>query len=190
MKRLVVVVGVVAVATVILADERGVLVIGSRRIGRVRPPAGGGGSPDGYEPVRTPTAHAAVVVPQELPVHVEPPARTRYEIRWWRGYVKSMFYVVAIEATGEARIVLESHMFRWSKKEPPPQRNDVLQAHRQLVDLLAARGWEASGNSDHWFSLATGSRHDETVGEIAQPRTAPARRRLWIEAAGARTLGL
>jgi hypothetical protein len=74
-----------------------------------------------------------------------------YEIEWFRGYVKSMFFVLLDEAHGEQRLV-ESPWFSWRQAEPPPPLPDVVAARDALLAKLELEGWQECGRGQAWFS--------------------------------------
>lgn len=71
------------------------------------------------------------------------------EIVWWRGYVKSQFYVESDSPLDE---VLVSRLFRFRGREEPEQVGAAADAHRALVEDLRAAGWVPDGRGERWFS--------------------------------------
>ena len=71
------------------------------------------------------------------------------EIVWWRGYVKSQFYVQSDSPLDE---VLTSRLFRFRGSEEPEQEGAAADAHRALVEELRAAGWVPDGRGEQWFS--------------------------------------
>lgn len=73
------------------------------------------------------------------------------EIAWWRGYVKSQFYIQADSSFDE---MFESPFFRARARggEAPVQAGPAAEAHQALVDDLTAAGWEPEGRGEQWFS--------------------------------------
>ena len=71
------------------------------------------------------------------------------EIVWWRGYVKSQFYVQSDSPLDE---VLMSRLFRFRGSEEPEQEGAAADAHRALVEGLKAAGWVPDGRGEQWFS--------------------------------------
>lgn len=67
------------------------------------------------------------------------------EIKWWRGYVKSRFYV---DVDG----VVESPAFRSLRSDEPDRNEAAVAAHAGLVERLIAASWETHGHGEHWFS--------------------------------------
>jgi hypothetical protein len=92
------------------------------------------------------------------------PSVERCEIVWWRGYVRSQF--VACTADDPPRVVAESPLFAWRRSEEPPESGDALAAHQELLDRLAALGWEPEGVGPSWFQ---GSFREPDVQEPPTP---------------------
>ena len=67
------------------------------------------------------------------------------EIRWWRGYLKSQFYV-------EADPPLESRAFRARGSDGHQPSDEAVAAHAAFVEELVAAGWEPHGSGVHWYS--------------------------------------
>lgn len=79
----------------------------------------------------------------------ETPNDEACEIAWWRGYVKSQFYVQSSSPLDE---VLASRLFRFRGREEPEQAGAAADAHRALVEDLIAAGWVPDGRGERWFS--------------------------------------
>ncbi|HWN21359.1 MAG TPA: hypothetical protein VNP93_05265 [Gaiellaceae bacterium] len=77
------------------------------------------------------------------------PAEETCEIAWWRGYVKSQFYV---QSNAPLDQVLASRLFRFRGSEEPEQTGAAAEAHRALVEELRAAGWVPDGRGEQWFS--------------------------------------
>ncbi len=71
------------------------------------------------------------------------------EIVWWRGYVKSQFYVQSDSPLDE---VLMSRLFRFRGSEEPEPEGAAADAHRALVEELRAAGWVPDGRGEQWYS--------------------------------------
>ncbi|MCP9485868.1 MAG: hypothetical protein MSC30_08395 [Gaiellaceae bacterium MAG52_C11] len=71
------------------------------------------------------------------------------EIQWWRGYLKSHFFV---EVDPPLDQPIESQAFRASGDDAPEQNDVAVEAHKGLVEWLVAAGWERDGRGEHWFS--------------------------------------
>jgi hypothetical protein len=75
-----------------------------------------------------------------------------YEIEWFRGYVKSRFFVLLDEPHGEQRLV-ESPWFSWRQAEPPPPpMPEFVAARDALLAKLGREGWHECGRGQAWFS--------------------------------------
>jgi hypothetical protein len=75
------------------------------------------------------------------------------EIVWWRGYVKSEFYVHAVGADRGAYEFARSRQFWWRKTEAPPaDHKGARVAHNALVEKLRAAGWEPLGKASPWYA--------------------------------------
>jgi hypothetical protein len=75
------------------------------------------------------------------------------EIVWWRGYVKSEFYALGLDADRREYEIARSPQFRWYKADaPPPDNTEALRAHETLVAKLVAGGWETLGSSTPWYA--------------------------------------
>ena len=83
-----------------------------------------------------------------------------YEIEWFRGYVKSRFFVLLEEPDGEQRLV-ESPWFAWRQAEPPPPPlPEFVAARNALLAKLQREGWHECGRGQAWYSqrVTTGHR--------------------------------
>jgi hypothetical protein len=97
--------------------------------------------------------HPSPVIP-ELPPPEPPPALApgTYEIEWFRGYVKSRFFVLLEGPDGDDRLV-ESPWFSWRQAEPPPPpMPDFVAARDALLAKLEREGWHECGRGQAWFS--------------------------------------
>lgn len=103
--------------------------------------------PPGPSLIEVLSPHARLDEPEQD--EAEAGAEEACEIAWWRGYVKSQFYVQANSPLDE---VLESRLFRFRGGEEPEQAGAAADAHRALVEDLAAAGWVPDGRGEHWFS--------------------------------------
>ena len=101
--------------------------------------------------VRRPRRTEPVI--SELPPPEPPPALApgTYEIEWFRGYVKSRFFVLLEDLGGEARLV-ESPWFSWRQAEPPPPLPDFVAARDALLATLGREGWHECGRGQAWYS--------------------------------------
>lgn len=101
--------------------------------------------------VRRPRRPSPVI--PELPPPKPPPtlAPGTYEIEWFRGYVKSRFFVL-LEGPDEERLV-ESPWFSWRHAEPPPPPlPDFVAARDALLAKLEREGWHQCGRGNAWYS--------------------------------------
>ena len=80
-----------------------------------------------------------------------------HEIEWFRGYVKSRFFVLFEEPDGEQRLV-ESPWFGWRKAEPPPPLPEFVAARDALLARLDREGWHECGRGQAWYSRRVNSR--------------------------------
>ncbi len=71
------------------------------------------------------------------------------EILWWRGYIKSQFYV---EADPPLSREITSRAFRARGSDAPEQDTAAVAAYEALVEALASAGWAREGRGAHWFS--------------------------------------
>jgi len=69
------------------------------------------------------------------------------EIRWWRGYAKSGFYVLAITPSGQRYVVARSPMF-WSFRSQTTSEKRAIGAHSALVEKLVDQGWRLVEDAD------------------------------------------
>jgi hypothetical protein len=101
--------------------------------------------------VRRPRRPSPVI--SELPPPEPPPtlAPGTYEIEWFRGYVKSRFFVLLDGPDGEDRLV-ESPWFSWRQAEPPPPLPDFVAARDAFLGKLEREGWHECGRGQAWFS--------------------------------------
>ena len=101
--------------------------------------------------VRRPRRASPVL--SELPPPEPPPALApgTYEIEWFRGYVKSRFFVLVDERDWEHRLV-ESPWFSWRQAEPPPPLPDFVAARDALLAKLEREGWHECGRGQAWYS--------------------------------------
>jgi hypothetical protein len=76
----------------------------------------------------------------------------RCAITWWRGYTRSQFVASEVGAS-EPIVVAESPSFRWRSSNPPPQTEECVAAHRQLMSSLSELGWEAVESGPAWFEV-------------------------------------
>ena len=99
-------------------------------------------------------------------------------IRWWRGYVKSCFFVVVIDdaSSPDELTVIESPYFWSFRKSSLTPQGPIAAAHRQLVGRLRARGWQPAGVGELWYEqrfvrkggarVADGEPVQESVAEV------------------------
>lgn len=81
-----------------------------------------------------------------------PPEEGAVEIAWFRGYVKSRFYVLLEASDGSQRLV-EGPWFAWRKAEPPPPPlPEIVAARDALLAKLEREGWEECGRGQDWYS--------------------------------------
>lgn len=119
-------------------------------------------------------------VPQLREARVQP-AETpslrweRCQVEWWRGYVTSDFYALAVGQDGEPYVAGRSPRFRWWGNEPPPQRGRAGEAHARLLEWLAEEGWEATETRGSWYGTRLRRRSKPTLRELSggaqQPET-------------------
>jgi hypothetical protein len=92
---------------------------------------------------------------RHLPTRSHPPipaAEERCAIGWWRGYVRSQFLAWEPSEAG-SKVIAESPPFAWRSNKPPPQTDEAVAAHRQLVAALSDLGWEAVESGPEWFEV-------------------------------------
>jgi len=97
------------------------------------------------------------------PVEREAPAAAAArtcELRWWRGYVKSRFYAVAIEADGSRATIAQSPDFSWRHGSPPTEIPEAVAALEAVVEAVRRAGWTAAGRGDAWYELRFEARAD------------------------------
>jgi hypothetical protein len=82
-----------------------------------------------------------------------PPATRTCEVRWWRGYVKSEFFVVETTFGSVETTIARSPAFRWRKGEAPAETPEAAAALSALVDQLEDEGWTPSGRGENWFNV-------------------------------------
>ena len=109
------------------------------------------------------TKHAPVLrtVPEPPANDIPRPSSTRQpglpftrtcEIRWWRGYVMSEFFVVETTAEGVTAVIAASSRFRWHKRDPPEESPQAVAAFSALIERLEGEGWTVAGRGENWFS--------------------------------------
>ena len=64
------------------------------------------------------------------------------EIIWWRGLVTCQFYAARNGEGGLSDAIELSPHFHWRGEGPPEETEEALAAHRTLVEILRADGWE------------------------------------------------
>jgi hypothetical protein len=90
---------------------------------------------------------------REQPSVVVPHLQDVCEIRWWRGYVKSEFYAVAVGEDGQESEIARSPQFFWRSDHPPPGDHDKARAaYEQLVARLTGAGWKQLGEAMPWYA--------------------------------------
>jgi hypothetical protein len=111
-------------------------------------------STNGSRPAPHDVEFLPLEAPRHLPTRSHPPilAAESCVVRWWRGYVRSQFLA---SETGEAgsTVIAESPPFPWRSSKPPPQTDEAVAAHRQLIATLSDRGWEAVEFGPAWFEV-------------------------------------
>jgi hypothetical protein len=90
--------------------------------------------------------------------HRRGPLTKNCEIAWWRGYVKSDFYIVVQGPEGGGYEVSRSPSFRCPSGEEPPQTAAIVAAHAVLVESLLADGWNDVGVGESWYARRFGRR--------------------------------
>ena len=75
------------------------------------------------------------------------------EIAWWRGFIMSEFYAIAIRQDGTVTQIYRSPSFRWRRNQPPPERRSALAARDTLVERLLLDKWETVGRGPHWYAV-------------------------------------
>jgi hypothetical protein len=107
-------------------------------------------------PALTPAApaltSAAPALTSAAAKHRRVPLPKSCEIAWWRGYVKSDFYIVVQGPEGAGYKVSRSPSFRCPSGEEPPQTDAIVAAHAVLVESLAAEGWNDVGVGESWYA--------------------------------------
>jgi hypothetical protein len=94
-----------------------------------------------------PLEHLPVLSPIRTPA-----AEKQCAIAWWRGYVRSQFLASETNAAGHT-VVAESPPFAWRSRTPPPETDEAVAAHRQLMATLSDLGWEAVHFGPAWFEV-------------------------------------
>jgi hypothetical protein len=120
------------------------------------------------QPHRQPAAHP---VEERPPRRVAVPAAGGWEeceIDWWRGYVKSDFYALAVRPGGERYVAARSSTFHWWRTEPPLEESPGSEAHARLVARLVADGWEPVGRGLAWYKTRLRRRRRPTLRELAK----------------------
>jgi hypothetical protein len=97
----------------------------------------------------TPRADASVAEAHSPQLAVDEQVEQVCEIVWWRGYIKSQFYV---EADPPLDREIASRAFRARGSDAPEQSAAAVAAHEALVEALASAGWAREGRGAHWFS--------------------------------------
>ena len=75
------------------------------------------------------------------------------EIAWWRGFVMSEFYAIAVRHDGTVMQVYRSPSFRWRREHPPPRLGSAVAAQDTLVKMLLRDNWETVGCAPHWYGV-------------------------------------
>jgi hypothetical protein len=86
------------------------------------------------------------------------------EIAWWRGFVRSEFYVRSLD--GSEAPPWRSHGFRWRRQERPPETEETLAARDEVIAKLVADGWEPIGAGNAWYA----HRFRRRLGPVAHVR--------------------
>lgn len=123
------------------------------------------------EPAPPPHRKPAGPVEEAPPLHVPAPLGGDWEeceIDWWRGYVKSDFYALAVGPGGESYVAARSPTFRWLRREPPPEESRGAEPHARLVAHLVAEGWEPVGSRFAWYKTRLRRRRRPTLRELAE----------------------
>lgn len=71
-------------------------------------------------------------------------------IRWWRGYVKSCFYVL-VDSSSPADGLLMSPLFWSLRKSSLTPDGPIAAAHQQLIEQLVHEGWQPAGVGTFWY---------------------------------------
>ena len=90
-------------------------------------------------------------------------------VLWWRGYVKSCFFVV-VDSAAPADGILMSPLFWSLRKSSLTAEGPIAAAHQQLVEKLQRQGWQPAGLGAVWYEqqfLRTA--HELTAAETAPP---------------------
>ena len=89
-------------------------------------------------------------------------------VRWWRGYVKSCFFVV-VDSDAPADGILMSPLFWSVRKSSLTAEGPIAAAHQQLVEKLQRQGWQPAGVGAVWYE----QRFLRTAHELTAAETAP-----------------
>jgi hypothetical protein len=84
---------------------------------------------------------------------------TTCEIEWFRGYVKSQFYVLLDSPWEGSPRRIESPWFAWRQADPPPPLPEIVAARDRLLAKLEGDGWTAHGRGRAWYSQRLTPRH-------------------------------
>jgi len=111
----------------------------------------------GVSPVRAEPSFVEVLSPRtrpDAPIEREAPTPEAphslvCEIRVWRGYRKSQFYV---ETGPPLDQLIESRPFRARGDGAPEQSEEAVAAYVAMVEGLVFAGWKQDGRGAHWFS--------------------------------------
>jgi hypothetical protein len=72
-------------------------------------------------------------------------------ISYRREYRKVAFYALALDKDGSEVFIAASRHFRARGSGPPDRTDQAVAAHNDLVEQLAAKGWELDGEGEAWF---------------------------------------
>jgi hypothetical protein len=72
-------------------------------------------------------------------------------IRWWRGYVKSRFFVLVDGDSPDDQRLIESPLFWSLGKQSLTRKGPIAAAHEQLLKSLRREGWQPAGVGDAWY---------------------------------------
>ena len=90
-------------------------------------------------------------------------------VRWWRGYVKSCFFVV-VDSAAPADGILMSPLFWSLRKSSLTAEGPIAAAHQQLVEKLQRQGWQPAGVGAVWYEQRfLREAHELTAAETAPP---------------------
>jgi hypothetical protein len=90
-------------------------------------------------------------LPLEPAPEVEAVEWERCVIFWESGYRSSRFRARGIGPAGRVFVVAQSRRFGSRRADPAMGAENVLAAHRELVDGLLAEGWETVGRGEAWY---------------------------------------